>query len=395
MGSLLAFTLYSGVFLAILFLLYRLFMAREKQIALNRSVLLAIYALSFASWPLSRVVWRWSVSPRREIFPFVSGAYPFESAATITSHNSSSLLLHLLLWLYAAGVVVMLVGTLFSIIKLTLFIRRGTTIRKEGYSIVVMDDKVTPFSFGKSIVMSAADLEETGADTIIAHERAHIRSRHYLDIALAQSVCVIMWYNPFAWLMRGDLKLLHEYEADATVIDSGVDPEIYQKLLIRKSVGNRFRTMVNSLSYSKLKARIAMMQKEKSGIGRRWRALFLATAPILAFYLTDIPAVAAGLDNIKDLQLITPFSERGQRVQLQMQTVNGTVAVPDDETVWLIAGNAIDCQDSDGEARLAVKVDGKLITERTAINFNDIESFVQIAPSKEYPGGLWDIKLKK
>lgn len=56
MGAFFAYTIYSGVFLLFLFLSYKLFLSSEKQITLNRIILLSCYALAFAAWPLSQLV---------------------------------------------------------------------------------------------------------------------------------------------------------------------------------------------------------------------------------------------------------------------------------------------------------------------------------------------------
>lgn len=47
MGEFLAYSLISGVVLPVLYLAYRLLLARENQPGFNRGVLLAIYGLSF------------------------------------------------------------------------------------------------------------------------------------------------------------------------------------------------------------------------------------------------------------------------------------------------------------------------------------------------------------
>lgn len=81
----------------------------------------------------------------------------------------------------------------------------------------------------------------------------HVRSRHWIDLLIAQAVCVVNWFNPAAWLMRDELMLVHEYQADMAVIDHGHDPQEYQMLLIKKAVGSRFPSLANSLNHSKLK----------------------------------------------------------------------------------------------------------------------------------------------
>ena len=298
MGSFLAYTLYSGVFLLLFYLAYRLFISGEKQIALNRIILLGCYVVSFAVWPLSRIDWSHTDPQLSVNAPITAiGALPLNAVGII--EDDSSILPRTLLWIYLTGASVVLLKTILSTLRLFFYIRKGTLIRKEGYTLVVMPGNDTaPFSFGSHIVMSAVDYE-TVRSSVTAHELAHIRCRHYLDLMVAQAVCVLLWYNPAAWLMRDELKLIHEYQADAEVIDSGVNIKAYQMLLIRKTVGNRFNTLANGLNHSKLKNRIAMMQKEKSSGRRRLRLLSLALAVDVALAVVNVPAVASGLRSLE------------------------------------------------------------------------------------------------
>ncbi|MDE5998257.1 MAG: M56 family metallopeptidase, partial [Muribaculaceae bacterium] len=298
MGSFLAYTLYSGIFLLMLYLVYRLFISGEKQIALNRIILLGCYVVSFTVWPLSRIDW----SPTESQFPAHStiaatGELPLQAVGIV--EEDTSVIPQVILWIYLIGALAIVLKTLFSTARLFLYIRKGTFFHKEGYTLVVMPGNETaPFSFGTHIVMSAVDYE-TVCNSVTNHELAHIRYHHYIDLIVAQTVCVLLWYNPAAWLMRDELKLIHEYQADAAVIDSGADPKAYQMLLIRKTVGNRFHTLANSLNHSKLKNRIAMMQKEKSNGRRRLRLLSFALAVDVALAVVNIPAVASGLKTLE------------------------------------------------------------------------------------------------
>ncbi|MDE6291876.1 MAG: TonB family protein [Muribaculaceae bacterium] len=302
MGSCLVYTLYSGVFLLLLYLVYRLFISGEKQISLNRIILLGCYVVSFAAWPLSRLDWRHIDPQLPDSAPVIAiGELSLNTVGIIG--DDSSVVPRILLWIYLAGASLVLLKTLFSTARLFFYIRKGTFIRKEGYTLVVMPGNDTaPFSFGHHIVMSAVDYE-TVRSSVTAHELAHIRCRHYLDLIVSQAACVVLWYNPASWLMRDELKLIHEYQADAEVIDSGVNIREYQMLLIRKTVGNRFHTLANSLNHSKLKNRIAMMQKENSSGRRRLRLLSLALAVDVALAVVNVPAVASGFDSIESVSL--------------------------------------------------------------------------------------------
>ena len=211
----------------------------------------------------------------------------------------------LLIGLYVAGIAVTASLTIATAVRLVRLVRSGQRHEHDGYTLVLLPEgKVAPFSWGRYVVMSTDDYETAG-DTVTAHELAHIHHRHCLDLMLAQAVCIFLWYNPAAWLMREELKTVHEYQADDTVLASGIDPRTYQMLLIKKAVGTRFQSLANSLNHSKLKKRITMMYKEKNSGLRRLRGLVLALAPVAAIAVVNIPAVAGCLDGMRAASLET------------------------------------------------------------------------------------------
>ncbi len=300
MGALLAYTVYTGIFLLAGYLLYKLAMAGEKQMSLNRVVLLGIYALAFAAWPLSRLSWPGSDGP-------AAGTIDFDLLPVGVAGDTAAQPLWpmLLIGLYVAGIAVTASLTIATAVRLVRLVRSGQRHEHDGYTLVLLPEgKVAPFSWGRYVVMSTDDYETAG-DTVTAHELAHIHHRHCLDLMLAQAVCIFLWYNPAAWLMREELKTVHEYQADDTVLASGIDPRTYQMLLIKKAVGTRFQSLANSLNHSKLKKRITMMYKEKNSGLRRLRGLVLALAPVAAIAVVNIPAVAGCLDGMRAASLET------------------------------------------------------------------------------------------
>lgn len=294
MGALLAYTVYTGIFLLAGYLLYKLAMAAEKQMSLNRVVLLGIYVIAFAAWPLSRLHRPGSDGTAAGAIDF--GLLPLGVAGDTAAQPLWPLVL---IGLYAAGVAVAAGLTIATGIRLVRLVRSGERHERDGYTLVLLPEgKVAPFSWGRYVVMSTDDYEAAG-DTVTAHELAHIHHRHCLDLLLAQAVCIVLWYNPAAWLMREELKTVHEYQADDTVLASGIDPRTYQMLLIKKAVGTRFQSLANSLNHSKLKKRITMMYKEKNSGLRRLRGFVLALAPVAAIAVVNIPAVAGCLEGMR------------------------------------------------------------------------------------------------
>ena len=413
MGTFFAYTLYSGIFLLAFYLLYRLFISGGKQIALNRAILLGCNAVAFAAWPIFNSNWDKTSSDITMVFPTAELNVPSMILAN-GIEGERSLLPDIILWIYLIGASVVLLKTFYSVARLMLHISKGEFLRKEGHTLVVMPDKtMAPFSFGSLIVMNAYDYE-TVCEAVTAHELAHIRCRHYLDLLLAQMVCVVLWYNPAAWLMRDELKLIHEYQADAAVIDGGIDPKEYQMLLIRKTVGNHFHILANNLNHSKLKNRIAMMHKERSGGLRCMRIVTLAIAPAVALTVVNIPALASGLKSLETASLRLSPDHSLPDPDTEAEFPDGTDALRENQEAAEAASSIqgapfiqlsknggaklmLGSSDKDCDAKdlLTVRVDGKLMKENIVIDLSDIESSETFPPSEEFPGGLWDIKLKK
>lgn len=156
----------------------------------------------------------------------------------------------------------------------------------------------------------------------MTHELRHVTGHHWADLLIAQIVCIINWFNPAAWLMRDELMLVHEYEADLSVIEGGFDPQQYQMLLIKKAVGARFPSLANSLNHSKLKKRITMMYNQKSSASRRLRGLALVPALAAAIAVTNIDAVAAVLEETSAARFFV--EETSEPVAAEIRTaVNG------------------------------------------------------------------------
>ena len=205
----------------------------------------------------------------------VAAVQPSVSEAVETSHGVEIPWRQIGIVIYLVGVAAVIFVTVRSIVGLHRLMRRGRCERlDDGTTLVRMDENVAPISWCRNIVISERDLRENGA-AILAHERAHVRLHHSLDLLLVDLAGAVQWFNPAMWLLRRDLRAIHEYEADAAVIASGVDARSYQLLLIRKAVGGRWYSIANSFNHSKLKNRITMMLREKSSRRTRARALLL------------------------------------------------------------------------------------------------------------------------
>ncbi|MFV0417160.1 MAG: M56 family metallopeptidase [Dysgonomonas sp.] len=207
------------------------------------------------------------------------------------NHNLESVKIGiLLLYVYTAGMVINMFILFRSAYLMISLIRRGRKKLYPNYTLVLISEDIVPFSWGKYIVLSVSDYENN-PDEIIIHEIAHTRYRHSLDLIFMELVLLLQWFNPAIWLLKRELKDIHEYQADISVLQSGINATKYQLLLVKKAVGASSYTLANSFNHSKIKKRITMMLKEKSNKWTRLKLLMLLPLGTLTVFAFARPEV--------------------------------------------------------------------------------------------------------
>ena len=222
---------------------------------------------------------------------------------------STSGLITILFWTYLTGMAVMLIWKLIPIIHVYRIIRNGRTVKADdGYTLIGTQFPVSPFNWMQYIVLNENDL--THADpSIIEHEKAHITSHHSADLILVDLFSLPQWFNPAVWLIRRELQVIHEYEADEAVLDGGVDPKSYQMLLIKKAAGSRLQSITNCLHQSSIKKRITMMLKKKSNPWARAKLLFAVPVAAVSVAVFATPEASALTTEISDCKVSIIFSD--------------------------------------------------------------------------------------
>ena len=278
MTEFLVYDVKAAVLVAVFYLFYRLLLAHETLHRLNRLVLLGTAVVSMVL-PLCVITVHHTVVVPAPAEAEVAAAAPVPMAGEVLE----PLWLTLLCVVFFLGVVLVLTKTVLSVVRVCMLIKESELHpQPDGITLAVTSRDLAPFSWMHYIVLSRSDYASPDA-AILAHERAHIRLRHSVDVLLVDVLTACQWFNPAMWLLRSDLRTIHEYEADAAVLSQGIDARQYQYLLVRKAVAAHGYSVANSLSHSTLKRRINMMTKKKTN-SRQWlRALYI------------IPVVAASL----------------------------------------------------------------------------------------------------
>jgi len=282
----------SGLYLGVFYAFYLLVMRRTTFFRLNRVALLAGSVLC-ALLPLLRV----------RSAQLLVGAGPLsitavgEASPTGVATGGSLEWDQLVGFFYLAGLLVVLGITLICALKMHRLAAGKEYTRVNGFRTVMLENGNPSFSFVNTIFICPQDLEQNPA--IFLHETMHVQSRHYVDLFLFRIIQIIWWWNPLVWLMRTELGLLHEYEADEKVINHGIDATQYQLLLVRKAVGEQRFSLASGFQHAKLKNRITMMLIPTTNA--RMRYSYLALIPLLAIFVyacnptknNKVPAPAA------------------------------------------------------------------------------------------------------
>lgn len=198
---------------------------------------------------------------------------------------------------YLAGVLVCLAVTLLSFRKMFVLIRSGRQLRQGRYTLILTPDAVSPFSWGRYIILSEDDYGKY-PDEILTHEKIHLKSRHSVDLLFMEVILWLHWFNPAAWLLKRELKDIHEYQADKGVLAQGIDATKYQLLLVKKAVGSSLYTLANSFNHSKIKKRITMMLKGKSNNWARLKLLLLVPVGLIVLNAFARPEVNRQLETL-------------------------------------------------------------------------------------------------
>lgn len=181
-------------------------------------------------------------------------------------------------YLYLAGVVVLLVRLVVQAFSLYRLIVRMPEKEINGVCVKCLNDPSGPFSFFRWIFMNPAAVKEDEISEILTHEMAHVKQHHSVDVLLAEMVSICCWMNPFAWLLKREVRLNLEFLADRKVMEAGFATKSYQYHLLGLAYNHKYG-LSNNFNFSHLKQRIIMMNKKKSnGAGHIKYALFVLPA---------------------------------------------------------------------------------------------------------------------
>jgi TonB-dependent SusC/RagA subfamily outer membrane receptor len=133
----------------------------------------------------------------------------------------------------------------------------------DHFNFIETGNEDAPFSFFRNLFwrkdMSIED--ETGRQ-ILRHELTHIEQLHTYDKLLIAMLSALFWMNPFLWIIRRELEVIHEFIADEKAVDEA-DASALAAMLLQTHYQSTVFSTGQSFFYSSIKRRIIMLTSSK------------------------------------------------------------------------------------------------------------------------------------
>ena len=309
MGALLLYILKSTICLILFYLGFKALLSNDTFFRFNRWVLLVVIATCMLL-PAIKIQTSEPLLIQQPIIHLEKMIAGEETVVTYLSDNNPEVDMipvvtpakmidwgQIIALLYWVGFIFCLMTTLLSFRKMFVLIRSGRKLQQGRYTLILVPSCVSPFSWGRYIILSEEDYEKY-PDEILTHEMMHLKSHHSIDLLFMECILWLHWFNPAIWLLKRELKDIHEYQADKGVLTQGVDATKYQLLLVKKAVGSSLYTLANSFNHSKIKKRITMMLKGKSNNWARLKLLLLVPVGLIVLNAFARPEVNRQLETL-------------------------------------------------------------------------------------------------
>ena len=307
MNNLSMYLVETAICLILFYSIYKIFLQKETFFLFNRYYLMATVLLSFIIPALN-----FNFNANSELIIYnnvlstvIVGADGFEQ---VVSKKLSTQ--QILTYLYAFGVSLFLLRFLIQLFQLLIIIKRNKIRHSKNLQFVITNKNISPFTFFNIIFLNNFGISEGNMEKIIAHEQAHVRQLHSVDLLIVEFITIIQWFNPVIWMYRKSLKEVHEYLADEDVLKQGYDSINYQKLIFNLIAGDENYNLTSNFDCSLTKKRLIMMTKIKTPKWAKLKVLVLlpiVTVLILAFACSQknddkakIIEKSATIENTKD-----------------------------------------------------------------------------------------------
>jgi beta-lactamase regulating signal transducer with metallopeptidase domain len=326
----------STICLSLCFGVYKLVYRNENNFKQLRFFLLASVFISLI-FPLSKVEIKSNFvlnkkvvqtitvqQPEKSIIPAPSVDTKTKNITTQVNSASPVKITDILLWVYFLVALALIIRILIQLTVISYLFAVNKKI-KRGNAIIIRNSRFkSTFSFFNIIFLNYDSITDDDLEKILAHENVHVKQLHSFDLILIELLAAVMWFNPFVWMLKKEMQLIHEYLADEGALSTGIDRLGYQALLVNQATEESLICLSSSFNpagriggHSLIKKRMIMMTKSKLNQGTRLK--ILALIPLAVVLFLGIACVNG--HNKKDVE-VTPAPVKKNNDVAKADTVN-------------------------------------------------------------------------
>lgn len=280
---------------------------------------------------------------------------------------------------YVFGTISLILLRLLSAGRVRTIIRRGHVVsERDGCKIVISKDNIRPFSWMNYIVLPEGYSDHSCASAVIRHEYSHVSHHHSIELLVIDMLSAFQWFNPAVWLLRHDLCCVQEFQADASVLESGVDRVEYEKYLLSVATGGVSVPLVNGLGESSLRTRIKMMNRKLSGRGNLLKLIYLPVVLTVALVLMSntVYDIAANTSFVEPIAYDEPVVSD----EILVSDIENESTLSDNQPVETVIEELPD-DEPETEQTLSARFDDSYLTAQVSIpSFQDDRVMPQSLP---------------
>ena len=270
----------------VLYLYYILVLRNKKFHNYNRYYLLAAILLSL-TLPLIKINWYQPNQEQNSTLQYL-----------LTTFNSITLkqpvLPATMTPVFLAAIIAIGIALLIILSSRIVWIykvkRTNSCVKMPGFTIIETNIQQAPFSFFNNLFWRNDIIaSDKNGQKIFQHELAHITGRHSYDKLFTEVITCICWINPFFWLIKKELTMIHEFIADAKSIQPG-DVKSFAQMLLQSYNKGRYMVPVHSFFHSPVKRRLTMLSNMRHTSQSHTSRLLVLLVPVILLLLFSFAA---------------------------------------------------------------------------------------------------------
>jgi N-acetylmuramoyl-L-alanine amidase len=281
----------------LLFLYYHTALRNKLFHQWNRFYLLATIVLSLTIPCLEFNLWDNSKDIKVRNIQLLQAVYSADEY--VAEINTNKDVLSVEQWsviAYSCVSVIVFILFILALLRIRSIIRSHSVMLIDDIKFIDTEEKDAPFSFLNYVFWNKQiELNSASGEHIFQHELVHVREKHSFDKLFLQVILIGCWCNPFFWLIRKELKMIHEFIADKKSVGQS-DAKAFATMILQATYPKHYSYLTNQFFQSSIKRRLTMLtKKHNQRISYISRILVL---PLFAFILFAFTIKAKPAQNI-------------------------------------------------------------------------------------------------